>query len=99
MNKSVEIGIAQMKEFQRGLPGGFQDTISKLVITMKKGGKKLKKKEEIIEPYNTELLFARVTYLLDKSKLMIFLIMSYLQFRNRFSTKVVIHDIHQTNLT
>ena len=58
VNKSVEISIAQMKEFQQGLPNGFRDTISKLVITMKKGGKKQRKKEEIIEPHNTELIFA-----------------------------------------
>ena len=70
VNKSIEIGNSQMKSYGDALPGGFRSTISTLVITMKKGKKK-KNKEEIVEVYNTELIFSRVIYLLNSGKIKI----------------------------
>ena len=48
-----------MLEFQRSLPKGFHSRLSSGVIAMVKG-KRTKKKDEIVEMYNTELLFSHV---------------------------------------
>ena len=65
-----------MQEFQKGLPEGFRTQISKSVITMNKGGKKDGKKE-IIQTYNTQLIFARVIYLLSIDQIKIDNLFSY----------------------
>ena len=61
-HKSVEIGTEQMIQFQHSLPEGFRNTISNVICTMKKGKQQ---KKEIVELYNSELLFSRVMYLLS----------------------------------
>ena len=52
-----------MVEFQRSLPEDFRERLSMKVVTMA-GGSKVKNKGEIVELYNTELIFSRVMYLL-----------------------------------
>ena len=56
VNKFYEIRTEFMLEFQRGLPEGFYSRLSSRVISMVKG-KGTKKKDEIVEMYNTELIF------------------------------------------
>ena len=51
-----------MVSFERSLPHGFTEKISAQVVTMRK----LKEKQnEIVEIYNSEMLFSRVTYALS----------------------------------
>ena len=57
-----------MLEFQRSLPKGFHSRLSSGVIAMVKG-KRTKKKDEIVEMYNTELLFSHVIYLLSANQI------------------------------
>ena len=53
-----------MIEFQKSLPEGFRERMSMKVVTMAEG-KKVKNRDEIIDLYNTELIFSRVMYLLS----------------------------------
>ena len=75
VNKSVEIGRKQLKQFQQNFPEGFRSTISKSVITMKEGKKSNKKKD--VEVYNTEIIFSRVMYLLSAGQIDIGDLFSY----------------------
>ena len=44
LNKSVEIGLCQMKEYQESLPEGFRERLSTKVITMASEVKKASKR-------------------------------------------------------
>ena len=44
VNRALEIGETQMKEFQASLPDGFRTTLSSKVVTMAAGRKTKKKK-------------------------------------------------------
>ena len=57
-----------MLEFQRGLPEGFHSRLLTRVISMVKG-KRIKKKDEIVEMYKTESIFSRVLYLLSANQI------------------------------
>ena len=57
-----------MLEFQRSLPEGFHSRLSSIVISMVKGNR-TKKKDEIVEMYNTELIFSWVIYLLSANQI------------------------------
>ena len=60
VHKSIETGNKQMKEFQESLPDGFYVTLPKKVITMDNK----KAKAQLVEVYNTELIYSRVMCLL-----------------------------------
>ena len=63
-NKALEIGCSQLKSFRKSLPEGFRSTIKKAVVLI--GSKtKASGKGTPEEYYNTELLFARVIFLLS----------------------------------
>ena len=72
-----------MLEFQRGLPERFHSRSTNRVISMVKD-KKTKKKDEIVEMYNTELIFSRF----DLVDLEDVLIMSLHPFQLPFLKKV-----------
>ena len=67
VNRSVAIGVHQMNEFKQSLPLGFRNKLSSKVVTMAQISKK--GKDEIVEVYNTEIIFSRVIYLLSLKKL------------------------------
>ena len=59
VNKAEDIGNSLMKSYEQNLPEGFRKPLSSSVIPMTNN------KKEIVEMYNTELIFARVSYLLS----------------------------------
>ena len=67
VNMAVEIGHKQMMEFCSGLPQGFRDKLSCKVVTMAESKKRKQRSE--VAPFNTELLFSRVMYLLGNQQL------------------------------
>ena len=67
VNKAVEIGQKQMKEFCSSLPQGFRDRLSTKVVTMAESKKT--KQISVVAPFNTELIFSRVLYLMGNNQL------------------------------
>ena len=63
VDKSVQLGSKQMKEFDAALPESFQNTIQKTVVTMKEIKKKVKTEDVVV--YNTEVIYSRVVCLLN----------------------------------
>ena len=63
MNKYIQLGCKQMKEFKAALSQGFHNTIQKTVKAMKE----IKKKVETgdVAVYNTEAIYSRVTCLMN----------------------------------
>ena len=57
VHNALEIGKQQLIEFEKSLPGGFFNTIKKMVKTMNVGKKSTKVSGT--EVYNTELIYAR----------------------------------------
>ena len=68
VNKAFEIGQGQLKSFKESLPEGFRSTIKQLVVP---NGSKTKRRSKATteESYDTELLFARVIYLLSTGEI------------------------------
>ena len=64
VNKSFDNGRSQLKGFKESLVEGFRSTIKKLVVPI---GSKTKRRSKATteESYDTELLFARVLWLLS----------------------------------
>ena len=69
VNKALEIGSKQLKEFQESLPGGFRKRLSSKVITMTSQKDKSKKKRGCKDEFNSEILFSRVIYLLGTNQI------------------------------
>ena len=70
VNKSFEIGMNYMNEFQEKLPEGFREKMSTRVVTMAEGKKKKEANATIqVKDYNTELIMSRVLYLLGNNQL------------------------------
>ena len=67
VNKSVEIGLKELKSFQESLPEGFRKTLSMKVITMR--SKKNGKEKDSTEKINSDLIFSRVLYLVGNKQL------------------------------
>ena len=61
VHKSIETENKQMKEFQEILPDGFYATLPKKVITMENK----KKKAQVVQVYNSDLIYSRVMCLLS----------------------------------
>ena len=66
VNKAVEIGQKQMKEFCSSLPQGFRERLSTKVKSMAESKKT--KQISVVAPFNTELISSRVLYLLGNSQ-------------------------------
>ena len=58
VDKTIDIGIRQMKDFEKNLPDGFCDSIPMKVVTMAATKKSLKVGDTKV--YNTELIYSRV---------------------------------------
>ncbi len=58
VDKAVDIGTTQMKEFEEKFPDGFYETISLKVETMAITKKSFKVGDSKV--YNTELIYSRV---------------------------------------
>ena len=69
MNKAVETGQKQMAEFWASLPQWFRERLSTKVVTMAESKKKQNKRRSVVAPFNTELIFSRVLYLLGNNQL------------------------------
>ena len=67
VNKAVEIGQRQMKEFCSSLPQWSRERLSNKVITMAESKKT--KQISVVAPLNTELIFSRVLYLMGDNQL------------------------------
>ena len=59
VDKTIEVGTRQMKEFERKLPDGFYESIPMKIETMAATKKSLKVGDNKV--YNTELIYSRVT--------------------------------------
>ena len=66
VDRAVEIGAQQMGEFERKLPGGFYDTISKKVQTMAVMKKSIDVGDSNV--YDTKLIYSRVIGLQASSR-------------------------------
>ncbi len=60
---AVQIGEAQLQEFESACPTGFYQTIKRKVITMKEGKKQ--RGSDTMEQCDSGLIFARVTALMS----------------------------------
>ena len=58
VDKAIEVGTRQMKEFERKLPDGFYESIPMKIETMAAMKKSLKVGDNKV--YNTELIYSRV---------------------------------------
>ena len=67
MNKSVQLGSKQIKEFEAALPEHFHNTIQKTVVTMKGMKKKVKTGDVVV--YNTEVIYSCVMRLLNSTQI------------------------------
>ena len=66
VEEAVQIGEAQLQEFESACPTGFYQTIKRKVITMKEGKKGKKKRGvDTMEQCDLGLIFARVTALMS----------------------------------
>ena len=66
VDKAIDIGIRQMKEFEKKLQDGFYDSIPMKVETMAATKKSLKVGDSKV--YNTELIYSRVIGLQASSR-------------------------------
>ena len=66
VNKSVQLGSKQMKEFEAVLPQHFHTTIQKTLVTMKEMEKKVKTGNVV---YNIEVVYSRVMCLLNAKQI------------------------------
>ena len=69
VNKAIDIGSKQFKEFQESLPDGFRKPLSSKVVTMTSRKDKKKKKNDYKTEFNTDILFSRVLYLLGTNQI------------------------------
>ena len=66
VDKAVDIGTKQLKEFESNLPGGFHDTISMRVVTMLLMKKSIDVGDKKV--YDTNLIYSRVIGLQASSR-------------------------------
>ena len=67
INKAVENGQKQMAEFCASLPQGFRGRLATKVVAMAESKKT--KRRFVVVPFNTELIFSNVLYLLESNQL------------------------------
>ena len=100
MNKSVQLGSKQIREFEAALPECFHNTIQKTVVTMEEMKKKVKTGDVVV--YNTEVIYSPVMCLLNAKQIDLkYLIkkMSCLQFHCHYLTRMLIVGLQSRRLT